>query len=106
MINKKNMPTRCKLLISKWKEHLNLTNYERTKFENILNQLDFQIKKLEKKELQVSVYGRVGVGKSSLLNALLEKKVFPTDIINGNTKNIKSYKWSKKFIRVNSLYFK
>jgi len=91
MINKKNIPTKCKSLLSQWKENLNLTNYERSKFEEILNQLDCQIKKLEKKELQVSVYGRVGVGKSSLLNALIEKKVFPTDIMNGNTKTLKSY---------------
>ena len=103
MINKKNMSTECKFLLNQWKENLNLTNYEKTKFEDILNQLDFQIKKLEQKELQISVYGRVGVGKSSLLNALIEKKVFPTDIINGNTKTIKSYKWCKKFIRLNKV---
>ncbi len=97
MINKKNIPTRCKFLLSEWKEHLNLTNYESTKFQDILNQLELQIKKLEKKELQISVYGRVGVGKSSLLNALIEKQVFPTDIVNGNTKSIKPYQWFKRF---------
>ena len=103
MINKKNIPTKCKFLLSQWKENLNLTNYERTKFENILNQLDFQIKKLEKKELQVSVYGRVGVGKSSLLNALIAKQVFPTDIVNGNTKTIKSYQWYKRSESLNKV---
>tara|TARA_Y100001968_G_scaffold33821_1_gene25995 strand:- start:116 stop:1432 length:1317 start_codon:yes stop_codon:yes gene_type:complete len=97
MINQKYIPTKCKFLLCQWKEDLSLTNYEKTKFEDILNQLDFQIKKLEQQELQVSVYGRVGVGKSSLLNALLEKQVFPTDVVNGNTKNIKSYKWGRKF---------
>ncbi len=103
MINKKNVPEKCKFLLSQWKENLNLTNYEKTKFKDILNQLDFQIKKLDKKELQVSVYGRVGVGKSSLLNALIEKQVFPTDIINGNTKTLKSYKWSKRFKTLNKV---
>ena len=97
MINKKNIPTKCKFLLRQWKKNLNLTNYERAKFEDILNKLDFQIKKLEKKELQVSVYGRVGVGKSSLLNALIGKQIFPTDILNGNTKTIKSYRWEKRF---------
>ena len=97
MNNKENISSRCKFLISQWKENLNLTNYERAQFERNLNQLDFQIKKLEKKELQVSVYGRVGVGKSSLLNALIEKKVFPTDIMNGHTRALKSYKWCKEF---------
>ena len=103
MTNKKNIPTKCKFLLSKWKENLNLTNYERTKFKAILKQLDFQINKLEKKELQVSVYGRVGVGKSSLLNALIEKQIFSTDIMNGNTKTIKSYKWCKKFKTLNKV---
>ena len=103
MINKRDIPTKCKFLLSQWKENLNLTNYERTKFEDILNQLDFQIKKLEKKELQISVYGRVGVGKSSLLNALIEKQIFPTDIINGNTKTTKSYTWDKRFKSLNKV---
>ena len=103
MTNKKNIPTKCKFLLSKWKENLNLTNYERTKFKAILKKLDFQINKLEKKELQVSVYGRVGVGKSSLLNALIEKQIFSTDIMNGNTKTIKSYKWCKKFKTLNKV---
>ena len=103
MINKRNIPTKCKSLLGKWKKNLNLTNYERTKFEDILNQLDFQINKLEKKELQISVYGRVGVGKSSLLNALIERQVFPTDIANGNTKAIKSCKWDKEFTLLNKV---
>ena len=103
MMNKKDIPAKCTFLLSQWKKNLNLTNYERTKFENILNQLDFQIKKLEKKELQISVYGRVGVGKSSLLNALVEKQIFPTDIANGNTKTIKSYKWCKNFKTLNKV---
>ena len=103
MIKKRDIPTKCKFLLDKWKGDLNLTNYERTKFEDILNQLDFQINKLQKKELQISVYGRVGVGKSSLLNALIEKQIFPTDIINGNTKISKSYKWYKRFKRLNNV---
>ncbi|WP_269617428.1 DUF697 domain-containing protein [Prochlorococcus marinus] len=103
MINKKDTPTKCNFLINKWKKNLNLTNYERTKFETVLNQIDFQIKKLEKKELQISVYGRVGVGKSSLLNALIEKQIFPTDILNGNTKEFKSYTWDKRFKNLNKV---
>ena len=74
-----------------------------SRFEDILNQLDFQINKLEKKELQIAVHGRVGVGKSSLLNALIEKQIFPTDIINGNTKTSKSYKLDKRFQGLNKV---
>ncbi|MBW3042619.1 GTP-binding protein [Prochlorococcus marinus] len=103
MIKNINMPKKCKFILNEWKKTLNLTNYEKKKFETLLNQLDFQINKLEKKELQISVYGRVGVGKSSLLNALIEKQVFKTDIINGNTKKIKSYKWGKVFKSLNKI---
>ena len=103
MINKKNISTKCKLLISQWQKNLNLTNYEKKKFKNVLNQLDIQIKKLKNKELQISVYGRVGVGKSSLLNALIEKQIFPTDILNGNTKTTKAYTWEKRFQSLNKV---
>ena len=97
MINKEDMSTKCQFLLNQWHKNLNLTNYEKKKFESLLNQLNFQIKKIEHKELQVSVFGRVGVGKSSLLNALIQKEVFSTDIMNGNTKKIKSYEWNKNF---------
>ena len=103
MINQRDIPTKCKYLLHRWRKNLHLTNYEKTRFNNILNKLDFQVKKLEKKELQISVYGRVGVGKSSLLNALIEKQIFPTDIINGNTKIIKSFKWDKRFKSLNKV---
>ena len=47
MINKRDIPTKCKFLLNQWEKNLNLTNYERTKFKDILTQLDFLIKKLE-----------------------------------------------------------
>ncbi len=103
MIQKKDPFKNRKFSFDHWKDNLNLTNYERRKFETILNQLDFQINKLNKKELQISVYGRVGVGKSSLLNALIEEQIFPTDIINGNTKNINSVQWRKQFKSFNKV---
>ncbi len=100
MINQQNISKKCKFLLGKWKKNLNLTNFEKKKFEENLNQLHSQIKKLDKKELQVSVCGRVGVGKSSLLNALVEKQVFQTDIRNGSTKTTQSYKWCQSFNKV------
>ncbi len=103
MINKTDIPTKCKFSIDQWKENLNLTNYEKTKFADILNQLEVQINKLEKKELRISVYGRVGVGKSSLLNALIGKQIFPTDLLNGSTKTTKSYTLEKRFSSLNKV---
>ena len=103
MINKREISSKCKFSLVQWKNNLNLTNYERTKFKEILSQLDFQINKLEKKELQISVYGRVGVGKSSLLNALIKKQIFSADVQNGNTKTIKSYELEKTFKNINKV---
>ncbi len=103
MISKRDILNKCNFSLNQWKKNLNLTNYERTKYEDILNQLDFQINKLRRKELQISVYGRVGVGKSSLLNALVEKQIFPTDILNGNTKTSSSYQWCKRFKSLNKV---
>ena len=40
MINKKDLPTKCTFLLNKWKKNLNLTNYERTKFEDVLKELE------------------------------------------------------------------
>ena len=103
MINERDIRTECRFLLDQWIENLNLTNYERKKFEDIINSLNFQINKLEKKEMQISVYGRVGVGKSSLLNALIQKQVFPTDIINGKTKTFKSFKSNTRFKALNKV---
>ena len=103
MINKRDLSTKCTFLLSHWKKNLNLTNYEKYKFKTDLNKLDFQIRKLQKKELQISVYGRVGVGKSSLLNALIEKQIFRTDILNGNTKATKAYTWDISFKSLNKV---
>ena len=103
MMNKKDTPSKCTYLLSQWKKNLNITNYEKTKFANILEQLNTQIKKLEKKELHISVYGRVGVGKSSLLNALVGKQIFSTDVLNGHTKTTKSYTLKKRFSGLNKV---
>jgi uncharacterized protein (DUF697 family)/GTP-binding protein EngB required for normal cell division len=42
--------------------------------------------KLRNGEIHIAAFGRVGVGKSSLLNALLQRKVFSTSPLHGETK--------------------
>jgi len=39
MINKNDIPTKYKFSFNQWKEKLNLTNYERTKFEDICTEI-------------------------------------------------------------------
>ena len=43
------------------------------------------------------------MGKSSILNLLLNKKVFKTDIINGSTKEIQIEKWNLKHQTLNCI---
>ena len=57
MNKNKDITKNCRFLLSQWGENLNLTNFEKSKFEDVLNKLDYQVKKLENKELHVSVYG-------------------------------------------------
>ena len=74
MIYQRDIATKCKFLLGQWKENLNLTNYERTKFEDTLNQLDFQINKLENKLTKL---------KGNLAKAVpLKRTGLPEDIAN------------------------
>ena len=94
---------RCRMVLNQWREHLDLTNKEKDQFKNELNIIDSQLIRLTKKQLQVSVFGRVGVGKSSLLNAILKKEIFTTDIIHGSTCKSESNIWEQTIKNINSI---
>jgi len=49
--------------------------------------------KLRNGEIHIAVFGRVGVGKSSLLNALLHKKAFGTSPLHGETRMEEREQW-------------
>ncbi len=84
------------LLLKKWWESIDLTNYEKCNLNNEIISLNQQLFRLNEKQLRIGIYGKAGVGKSSILNLLLEKNVFKTDIINGTTKNIEREEWNFK----------
>lgn len=94
---------RCRLTLNKWREHLALSNMEKSEFKKELKNLDDQLIRLTTKTLQISVFGRVGVGKSSLLNAVLNKKVFATDITNGSTHQSQVEIWDQQIKNINSI---
>lgn len=50
-------------------------------------------RKLQEDEIHIAAYGRVGVGKSSLLNALLGQKVFSTSALHGETRAEARAEW-------------
>jgi len=51
------------------------------------------LEKIENNEIHIAVMGRVSVGKSSLLNALLGREVFSTSPLHGETRNVDRRAW-------------
>ena len=91
------------LLLKNWWETIDLTNYEKSFFNREIISFNQQLFRLKEKKIRIGVYGKSGVGKSSVLNSLLKKDIFKTDIINGTTKEIQSETWTLKDQTLNSL---
>jgi hypothetical protein len=84
------------LLLKNWWETIDLTNYEKSFFNKEIISFNQQLFRLKEKKIRIGAYGKSGVGKSSVLNSLLEKDIFKTDIINGTTKEIQAVNWDFK----------
>jgi small GTP-binding protein len=84
---------RCALLLEPWRAELRLSERERAGLAPELRALDQQLQALAERRLRVAVFGRVGVGKSSLLNALLGQNVFATDVAHGCTRSQQRVDW-------------
>ncbi len=91
------------LLLKKSWETIDLTNYEKSFLNREIISFNQQLLRLKEKKLRIGAYGKSGVGKSSVLNSLLKKDIFKTDIINGTTKEIQSETWTLKDQTLNSL---
>jgi len=78
------------LLLKNWWEAIDLTKYEKSYFNKEIISFNQQLFRLKEKKIRIGIYGKSGVGKSSVLNSLLNKDIFKTDIINGTTKEIQS----------------
>ena len=85
---------RCELLLAEWRSGLRLSDRERSGLGPELQALDQQLLALKQRRLRVAVFGRVGVGKSSLLNALLEEPAFATDVAHGCTRHQQRRPWA------------
>ncbi len=84
------------LLLKNWWENIDLTNYEKSLFNREIISFNQQLFRLKEKKIRIGVYGKSGVGKSSVLNSLLEKDIFKTNIINGTTREIQTELWPLK----------
>ena len=74
--------------------NLDLTPQERTGLEAEIEQLETMLGNLDRMVVQIAVFGMVGRGKSSLLNALLGQTVFETGPLHGVTRNSSQASWS------------
>jgi small GTP-binding protein len=81
------------LLLTHWRQGLQLSNRERSLLAGSLQLLDGQLQRLNDLRLRIAVFGRVGVGKSSLLNALLGQERFATDVAHGCTRRQQVEPW-------------
>ncbi|MBO8219781.1 GTP-binding protein [Prochlorococcus marinus] len=84
------------LILKNWWETLDLSNYEKSFFNKQIIAFNQQLFRLKEKKIRIGIYGKSGVGKSSVLNFLLNKDVFKTDIINGSTREIQAEEWPLK----------
>jgi len=91
------------LLLKNWWETIDLSNYEKSFFNKEIISFNQQLLRLKEKKIRIGTYGKSGVGKSSVLNSLLKKDIFKTDIINGTTKEIQSEICNLKDQTLNSL---
>ena len=73
--------------------NLDLTPEERSGLEADIGGLQTMLEKLERTCVQIAVFGMVGRGKSSVLNALLGENVFETGPIHGVTRNTHVKQW-------------
>lgn len=89
------IPERCLQLLALWRSALALSWRERSALGPELEGLDRQLELLRERRLRVAVFGRVGVGKSSLLNALLGEPRFPTDVAHGCTRRQHCETWQE-----------
>ncbi len=90
-------------LLKNWWENVDLTNYEKSFFNREIISFNQQLFRLKEKKIRISAYGKSGVGKSSVLNSLLKKEIFKTNIINGSTREIHSEEWTLKDQTINSI---
>jgi len=87
------MGERALQLLKRWRRALHLSPRERQELAPELASLERQLQRLQEGRPKVVVLGRVGVGKSSLLNALLGSEAFATDVAHGCTRRQEERPW-------------
>ena len=79
--------------LKRWWDHIDLSIYEKTILNKEIISFNQQLFRLKEKKLRIGIYGKAGVGKSSILNSLLNKDEFKINILNGSTERIERQDW-------------
>ena len=95
---------RCRLLLERWRNDLQLSPRERSLLRGELALLDRQLERLDQRRLRIAVFGRVGVGKSSLINALIGQRLLETDVAHGSTRRQTAVEWRLPIGGLNSIH--
>jgi len=74
-------------------EDTNIPSSVRAELSTEFEEIESISTKLRNGEIHIAVFGRVGVGKSSLLNALLQREAFSTSPLHGETKQEDRVAW-------------
>lgn len=85
---------RCRLLLKSWRASLILTPREESCLRGERKLLDQQLQRLVERHVRIAVVGRVGVGKSSLINALVGQAILSTDVAHGCTRRQHTVRWT------------
>ena len=80
-------------LLEHWRADLRLSPRESSLLAGSMAHLERQLQRLRERRLRVAVFGRVGVGKSSLVNALVGADVMATDVAHGCTRHQRAVPW-------------
>jgi GTP-binding protein Era len=75
-------------------DRVDLSSREQAGLQVEIDSLRSLLHKLDTLTVQIAVFGMVGRGKSSLLNALLGQTVFQTGAVHGVTQDVQTVQWS------------
>jgi hypothetical protein len=76
---------------------------ERDALKNEFAELEAMIKKLDTETVEITAFGEINVGKSSLLNAMLDHPAFGVDARGGKTQEKEKTEWSEMSYRVEAM---
>lgn len=86
--------TQARQILRQLTQRLDLSDREQTGLGPLLRGLEQTLSRIEQNTLQIAVFGLVGRGKSSLLNALVGEPIFETGPLHGVTHQIDTSTWS------------